>query len=305
MSSTTIPGRSLVAILVTVVGIGVFSLMDAFMKSASVAAGVYSALLVRSLIGVLLVGPIWWLTSPKWPSRAVVRLHVRRAVVIAFMALCFFFALVRLPLAEAIAMSFIAPLIALYLAAILLGETIKPRAIVAAVLGLIGIAIIVAGRLGREKMTEDVLLGLAALFLSALLYAWNLVLQREQALVAKPAEVASFQNGMVSLLLLIPSPFLFAMPPPAAWSDLIAAAVLGVSAIMILSWAYARAEAQVLLPVEYTGFLWAALFGWMFFGEPVTVATIGGAVCIVIGCWIAARSPRSPQPIPHSEQIAA
>ena len=58
---------------------------------------------------------------------------------------------------------------------------------------------------------------------------------------------------------------------------------------MLLSWAYARAEAQALLPVEYTGFIWAALFGWLMFGEAVTVATLAGVVLIVIGSWIATR----------------
>lgn len=282
--------RPIVPVLATVIGIGVFSLMDAFMKSASMAAGAYSALLVRSVLGVLLVGPAWWISARKWPERSVLRLHLRRGVVIAGMALSFFFALVRLPLAEAIAMSFIAPLIALYLAALLLGEKIQPRAIIAALLGLAGVIIIVGGRIGREKMTDDALLGLIALFISAVLYAWNLVLQREQALVAKPAEVASFQSGVVSAVLLVPAPFLFSVPPQDVWGDLVASAVLGVTASMILSWAYARAETQKLVPVEYTGFLWAVLFGWMFFREPVNPATVAGAVLIVFGCWIGTRS---------------
>lgn len=288
--------RPIIPVLTTIAGIAVFSLMDAFMKSASMAAGAYSALLVRSVIGVMLVGPAWWISSRKWPQPAVIRLHLRRGVVIAGMALTFFFALVRLPLAEAIAMSFIAPLIALFLAAFLLGEKIQPRAIIAALLGLGGVIIIVGGRVGRERMTDDAMIGLAALFISAVLYAWNLVLQREQALVARPAEVATFQNGIVGLALLGPAPFLFSVPPQGVWGDLVAAAVLGVAASMILSWSYARAETQRLVPVEYTGFLWAVLFGWIFFREPVSPATIAGAVLIVFGCWIGTRSPSQHAP---------
>ncbi|MXP15584.1 EamA family transporter [Altererythrobacter confluentis] len=288
--------RPIIPVLTTIAGIAVFSLMDAFMKSASMAAGAYSALLVRSVIGVMLVGPAWWIGSRKWPQPAVIRLHLRRGVVIAGMALTFFFALVRLPLAEAIAMSFIAPLIALFLAAMLLGEKIQPRAIIAALLGLGGVIIIVGGRVGRERMTDDAMIGLAALFISAVLYAWNLVLQREQALVARPVEVATFQNGIVGLALLGPAPFLFSVPPQGVWGDLVAAAVLGVAASMILSWSYARAETQRLVPVEYTGFLWAVLFGWIFFREPVSPATIAGAVLIVFGCWIGTRSPAQHAP---------
>jgi S-adenosylmethionine uptake transporter len=76
-----------------------------------------------------------------------------------------------------------------------------------------------------------------------------------------------------------------------ALHDIAAGATLSVAAAMMVSWAYARAEAQVLVPVEYSGFLWAALFGWLFFAERVTLATVAGAVLIVIGCWIATRSP--------------
>ena len=49
--------------------------------------------------------------------------------------------------------------------------------------------------------------------------------------------------------------------------------------------------AQALVPVEYTGFVWAALFGWLKFGEEVTWATVAGVVLIVVGSWIAARKP--------------
>ena len=43
------------------------------------------------------------------------------------------------------------------------------------------------------------------------------------------------------------------------------------------------------MPIEYTGFLWASLFGWLFFAEPIRPLTVAGAVLIVIGCWIATR----------------
>jgi S-adenosylmethionine uptake transporter len=59
----------------------------------------------------------------------------------------------------------------------------------------------------------------------------------------------------------------------------------------LLAWSYARAEAQVLVPIEYTAFLWAALFGWLFFAEPVGTATLAGTVLIVVGCWIGTRDP--------------
>ena len=74
-----------------------------------------------------------------------------------------------------------------------------------------------------------------------------------------------------------------------------AAAVLSVVGAMIFAWAYARAETQALAPLEYSGFLWAGLFGWLFFREPVTLPTLAGALLIVVGCWIAAPRKRPEQ----------
>ena len=281
---------ALMPLLATVIGIGFFSAMDAVMKSAAITIGAYSAFFLRCLIGFLMISPFWWARTRKWPDKAVLRIHLVRGVVVSFMGWSFFYALVRLPLAEAIALSFIAPLIALYLAAVLLGESIQRKAIIAAFLGLAGVIVIVGGRIGRESLTQEAGIGLLALMLSAVLYAWNLVLQRQQALVAKPSEVSTFQNGIVALTLLAGAPFLLVLPADArTWIDLTSGAAMAVAAALFLSWAYARAEAQVLVPLEYTGFLWAALFGWLIFGEEVSLTTAAGAVLIVIGCWIATR----------------
>ncbi|EDL49188.1 DMT family transporter [Erythrobacter sp. SD-21] len=289
------PDHSIRPILATMAGIALFSAMDAVMKSASIAVGAYSAYLLRCAIGFLVIAPIWWLRGGRMPGKAVLRVHIIRGVVVAFMGWTFFASLVRLPLAEAIAISFVAPLIALYLAALLLGERVERRAVFAALLGLTGVVVIIGGRIGREKLTEDATVGLLLIGLSALLYAWNLVLQRQQALVSRPAEVTTFQNGVVTLVLLGGAPFLLVWPEGRAWLEIGAGALLAVGAALFLAWAYARAETQRLVPIEYTGFLWASLFGWLYFGEGVSAATIMGAVLIVMGCWVATRKKRPEQ----------
>ncbi len=284
----------LLPLLAVFAAIGLLSWMDAFMKSASVAVGAYSALLLRAPIGFALAAPLWRATGGRWPSLPILRLHLVRGVVVAAMAFLFFFSLTVLPLAQAIAISFIAPLIALFLASVLLGERIGRQAIVGALLGLAGVAVILAGKIWRETLGEGAPLGIAAVLASAVLYAWNLVLQRQQALVAKPLEVASFQNGVTFLALIGFAPFFLELPQRGEWSDIGISAVLSVSGAMLFTWGYARAETQRLAPLEYTGFLWAALFGWLFFREPVPGATIAGAALIVAGCWIATRGGTSP-----------
>ncbi len=156
--SAPMPQRPLVPFLVACLGIGSFSLMDAVMKGLVLRIDVYNALFWRSLaaIAILALPYLIW-RRRRHPTRAALRIHARRALVLLPMGLSFFWALGRLPLAEAIALSFIAPVIALYLAALLLGETIGRSAILASVLGLIGVAVIVGGRVSGDYEAQALL----------------------------------------------------------------------------------------------------------------------------------------------------
>ena len=287
--------HSTLPIAAAVLAIALFSVMDALMKRAGMAGGVYSAMLVRSLLAGIIISVIWRWRGGRMPRAKVLKLHALRGVVSAAMATTFFYGLVRTPMAPGMALSFIAPLIALYLAAVTLGETIQRKAIAASLLGFVGVLLIaaerliVAERLGDGGMEGEAGLGIAAILLSAVLYAWNLVLQRKQAQLASPDEVAVFQNLFVSLCLLPFFPWLWAMPQGAVWGDIAGSALLATVSLMLLAWAYARAEAQALVPLEYTAFVWAALMGWLWFDEGLTRATLGGVALIVAGCWIGTR----------------
>lgn len=279
-------------IAATLLGIGLLSLMDAYMKGASLALGAYTAALLRAGIAFALIAPVWLIGNGRWPPPDVLKVHVLRGSVGSLMALTFFYSLTKLPLAEAIAISFIAPIVSLYLAAVMLGETINPRAVWGAVLGMAGVLVIVGGKFDRGNLNAETWLGLAAITVSALLYAWNLVLQRQQALVAKPLEVATFYMGTAGLVYLVAAPWLFVMPGLGDLKDVGISAGLSVLGALTMSWAYARAEAQVLVPLEYSGFVWAALFGWLLLGEGLTASAVAGTVLIVAGCWIATTRRR-------------
>lgn len=279
-------------ILAVVAGIAAFSAMDAVIKGASLAVGVYMALLLRNGFAAILTFPLWLGAGRPKPSRAAFRVHVQRAVITSAMATLFFYGLVRIPMAEGIAISFVAPIIALYFAALLLGETIRRRAVLASLLGVIGVLVIGAGRFGSGAYSDEAIAGTTAILLSAVLYAINLVLQRKQALLAGPVEIAQFQNLLTALIFLGVSPWFAAVPDKPSLLLSMAGAVLATMALLFLSWGYARAEAQVLLPIEYTGFLWAALLGWLMFGERLDLPTVAGAILIVIGCSIGARNAK-------------
>lgn len=289
--------------LVAALGIAAFSAMDAFMKGLAIALGAYNAMLWRVWAGALLGGALFAIRRERLPSGEGLRLHLIRGTLAPFMALCFFWGVVRVPLAEGIALSFIAPLITLYLAAVFLGERIGRSAILASILGLAGVAVILAGRMGAADYDAEALKGAGSILVSAVLYAFNLILQRKQAQVATPSEIAFFQSLIAGCVLALAAPFLGELPSPQYWRDIVISAALMMAALLLLSWAYARAEAQALVTVEYTAFIWAAFFGWLFFREAVTPSTLAGTALIVAGCIIVAR--QKPRREPEHVEAAA
>ena len=284
--------RAWIAVAVCLAGVAALSAMDALMKGAALAAGAYSAALLRAAMAGSATLPIWLVAERRRIPRPVLRLHILRGVVSAFMALSFFYALTKLPIAETIAISFIAPLVALYLAAVWLGERIERRAIVASLIGFTGTLVIVGGRLGGTGADGEALKGIAAILFSAVLYAANIVIIRRQATLAGPVEATLFHGGVSALTLGMAAPFFFEMPAAAVLLPIAGAAGLTVAGAMAISWAYARAEAQVLIPLEYSGFIWAAFFGWLAFGEGVSLTTLCGTALITGACLIAARPRR-------------
>lgn len=295
IKNATLP---VVPILVCLTGVFLLSVMDAAVKGLVLAIGAYNALLWRSLFATSAAGLAWTATSKTRPDANALRLHALRGIVVSFVALSFFWGLGRLPLAEAIALSFIAPLVALFLAALLLGERIGRSVVVASIIGLVGVIVILLGKFGGTGYAPDALLGVAAIIASAVLYAYNLVLARRQAQIAKPLEVIFSMNLMVLVVLGLASPWLGVWPAADQWMPIVGVTALALGGHAMMSWAYAGAEAQYLIPTEYSAFVWAIILGWFFFDETVGWSTVLGAGLITIGCLLAARSkPKFAEPI--------
>lgn len=288
----------LLAISVCTLGIFLLSAMDAAVKGLVLVIGAYNTLLWRSVFATATAGAVWTASSNRRLNRDALRLHVLRGVVVSFVALSFFWGLGRLPLAEAIALSFIAPLVALFLAAMLLGERIGRAAVWASLVGLAGVIVIMLGKFSRVGYAPDAFLGMAAIIVSAVLYAYNLILARRQALVAKPLEIVFVQNLVVGITLGLAAPWLGVALPQTLWLPLAGVTALALIGHGLMSWSYARAEAQYLIPTEYSAFVWAIILGWVFFREPVTWTTMAGAALIIGGCLIASRArPKLAEPV--------
>ena len=288
MATSPTPRSTLLALTAASAGIAAYAIMDALMKELVLALGTYTALVWRLGASLVLLGGVYALSRPNLPSRRVLRVHAARSAIVAVMAIAFFWGIARVPLAEAIALSFIAPLIALGLAAVFLKERVGARAVGASLLGIAGVGVILAGRLGGTQ-SQSAAWGAAAVLLSAVFYAVNLVMARHQAQLAKPLEIATFQYGLVLLFLSPAAPYLLDVPAASHWPAILVSSVLAAGSLLLMSWAYARAEAQSLLSVEYTAFIWASLLGWWMFDEALTLATVAGTALIVAGCILAAR----------------
>jgi S-adenosylmethionine uptake transporter len=270
--------------------------MDAVMKGLVLAIGTFATMFWRNLIGIGLSGALYLRRPSPWPSRSTMKIHLARGVLSTAMGFLFFWGLGRVPLAQAVALAFIAPLIALYLASVLLKEEIGPRTVAASLVAFAGVLVIFFGQ-AQANLGRQALIGSLAILVSAMLYALNIIIMRRQALVADPLEITFYQSVIVTTTLGLSIPFAgIALPEATHWPWIMFAAVLAVTSMLLLSWAYARAEANYLATTEYTAFLWAIMFGWLFFDEHVSPFTLSGATLIVAGCILAARRPRDASP---------
>lgn len=276
------------AFAVAAFGIGLFSMMDAVMKSLVLAIGVYNALLWRQMISVGLGAVAWKLGNSGRPSGRALKLHCARGLVTTAMAVLFFWGLARVPMAQAISLTYIAPILALLLAAVTLGERVGWKTFVASIAALGGVLVVMIGQ-GREVPGPETFHGTLAILGSAVLYAVNLVIARLQSQAARPGEIAFFQALVITATLALAAPWLAVVPEAAQWPKLLLAAGLATASLWLLGWAYAHGDTGFLATTEYTSFVYAAVLGFLVFGERVSAFTLAGAAIIVVACLYAAR----------------
>lgn len=263
-------------------------------KGQSLVLGAYNAMLWRSVAGVAVSAPLYLATRPTRPAWSTVLLHIKRSGAAAISVFLFFYGLVRVPMAEGVALTFLSPLIAILLAAPMLGEKVRRSALYACAIAFCGVALIVASKAGGQGQGHAVLIGRLSILLASLFYGYNLVQLRRSAQIAGPIEITFFTNLVFAGVYALAAPVLAVWPDPHHWPALFGAAGFAVFSSLLLAWAYARAETQVIAPVEYTAFLWSALLGWLVFGERVVPLTLAGAALIVCGALIGARQQRGP-----------
>ena len=284
------PG-SLPPALVLTAAIAVGAMMDATIKHLAQSNHVLLVTFGRYLFGALFSLGIWWRAGHPGISPEMWRAHGLRGFVIAACAVTFFWALSVLPLAEAVALSFIYPLLAPFVARIVLKERIRPSSVVCAIIGFVGVIVAMQGAPSdAESPQHD--LGVAAVLTSAAFFSIAMVLLRERA-QKDGAPIVGLMTSVVPGVILAGPTLVFATPPLLSdWPFFLLMGALAAGFMYLMARAYAAAEAQQLAPIHYTELIWASAMGYVVFHESPRVEIYLGAALIIAACLWAAYDER-------------
>jgi S-adenosylmethionine uptake transporter len=256
--------------LILVLAITAGSAMDATIKYLTQTNHVLIVTLGRYVVGAIFSLAIWVQAGKPAVTAEMWRAHALRGFVIAGCASTFFWALTVLPLAEAVTLTFIYPLIVPFVAWIALGERVRAQSLVAAAIGFTGV--IVATQ-GAPPVTESPqhALGVAAVLTSAGLFSIAMVLLRQRA-QTDGAPIVGLMTSLFPALII-------AAPAIALLMGALAAAFM-----YLMARAYAKAEAQVLAPIHYVELIFATIFGILIFQELPRLQVFLGAALIIVAC---------------------
>ena len=276
-------------IVLVVVADGLLSLMDAIIKLLTARYPTFQIVWLRFAFGLIGAAALLAIMRPGWPGRDTIVFNATRSLLVVVVATTFFFALSVLPLAEAIALSFVSPLFMVLFGVLLLGERIDSRIGIALVAGLAGMLLIAGARIGDASYSSAAWLGALAAVTSAVAYGLVMVLLRARATRDPLPTIVCFQNLGPSLILALPAAYVWV---PLEGYDLALFALIGaigVAGHYLLALAFAGAEAARLAPITYVSLVWGTLFGYLFFSELPTVSALAGAALIVAGTLVTQR----------------
>jgi drug/metabolite transporter (DMT)-like permease len=264
-------------------GIALVLASTIFLGASDVTAKYLSATLpsieiawIRFLVFALIMTPAMLPGSPLYALQTNRRgLHLLRGAALLGSSLFFISGLRFLPIAEASATGFVAPLFVTALSIVFLGEKVGLRRWIATAVGLIGVLIILRPGTGAFHP--------AAFFplVSALAWACTLIMTRMMSGTERAITTMTYSSIAGLLILSALVPFVWVMP---TWHDIMFGIFIGIAStagqwIVVLAFRYA--DASVLAPFSYTQLLWVSFLGFLIFGEVPDIYTVTGAAFIV------------------------
>jgi drug/metabolite transporter (DMT)-like permease len=287
-SDTRATDRTLAGVLLMVAAVTCFTGLDATAKWTSQTLPPIATVAVRYLSAMVFISALCrpWRNPGLLRTRSL-RLQVWRALALVLSTVCSFTSLHYLPLGQATAISFAAPMVVAVLAGPVLGEWPGPHRIGAIIAGFLGVLVVVRPG-GSMHPAVFVALG------TALSNAGYGLLTRQLA-GRDRSQTTLFYSGLIGAVVVLPVlPFVWETPQGVVW---IAMTVMGALAalghyLMIL--AYERAQASMLAPFSYTQLVGATVIGWGGFGDaPDRWTLVGGAIVGGSGLYLLWREQRA------------
>ncbi|MGF7161960.1 drug/metabolite transporter (DMT)-like permease [Rhodoligotrophos appendicifer] len=195
-----------------------------------------------------------------------------------------FVAVGLLPLPEAFALGYSTPLIAVLLAIVMLGETVRLIRWAAVIIGFSGILVVVWPNLtllreGTMEMSQGV--GALSALSSSVFAALAMILVRKLLTIERTSAIVLHFSLNASLLALLTLPFGWVWPSPTEAALLIAAGLLGGLGQIAMTESYRHADTSTVAPFDYLTMLWGLIFGYALFGDVPTLSVLIGAMIIV------------------------
>ena len=277
--------------LIAAVAVFFGTVIDALVRHVSSFVDLPTLIFFRFLIGAIIVGVPFFLSGRRLPGWAATRFHLVRGFVHLLASFLFFFALGKLELAAVTVLGFTAVLWITPTAWLLLGERPSGLAALAGIVGFLGVIVTFIGAEFFDGLTADDLIGFASVMAAAVFYALSIVLLRRRASADGAFAIAFYSNAVPAAYMALP---VLVMGEGVELTDvpwLFALGLCGTLIWVLMSIAYARAPAQKLAPMEYTGLIWSALMGWLIFHEVPAGLFWLGALVIILACLIVTVTP--------------
>ncbi len=210
--------------------------------------------------------------------------HVGRGALGFLAPFCFFTALKHLPLADATVVFFSSTFILTALSALLLKEKVGVHRWTAVVVGFIGVVVAMNPQ-GGGDFSAYLLVLVSALMYSFLFLSGSHLSKQDSVM----SLVFSLNLMMATVATIMLPWFWVTVDMTIIWVTLLMT-VVALSAHILLTMAFSRAEVSALAPFEYTALVWAAMFGYLIWGDfPDLQMWAGAAIIIVSGLYVIHR----------------
>ncbi|MBB3929132.1 drug/metabolite transporter (DMT)-like permease [Kaistia hirudinis] len=219
--------------------------------------------------------------------------HLLRSIAGATSMFFGFSALARLPLSDATAIGYAAPLMTVVLAAVLLSEPVRAYRWTAVVIGFVGVLVILSDYVGPDAGPHRSTLGAIFSLLGAFFGALAATQTRRLTWSEQPATIVVYFSIFTALFMLATMPFGWIMPRLEDMPLLVGCGVAGGIGQVLLTQSYRYGEASLVAPFEYVSMLWAIVVGYFLFSNlPTATMLLGSLIVIGSGMFVIFREHR-------------